>query len=82
MAAVMAHKDTWMIGVDVNPAYVAAIQQGHAPLKEGRAWRGMTPGNRERLSATTITKSGAGTDATFIIVPHPPIPMAGSHCAT
>ena len=30
MAAVMVHKGHTVIGVDVNPAYVAAIQEGTA----------------------------------------------------
>jgi UDPglucose 6-dehydrogenase len=74
MAAVMAHKGHMVIGVDVNPAYVAAIQEGHAPLKE-TGLEEMIQANRERLSATTNYEEAVlATDATFIIVPTPSDP--------
>ena len=34
MAAVMVHKGHTVTGVDVNPAYVAAIQKGLPPVNE------------------------------------------------
>ena len=34
MAAVMAHKGHSVIGVDLNPAYVAALRQGLPPVNE------------------------------------------------
>ena len=74
MAAVMAHKGHMVVGVDVNPAYVAAIQQGHAPLKE-TGLEEMIQANRERLSATTDYEEAVlATEATFIIVPTPSDP--------
>jgi UDPglucose 6-dehydrogenase len=63
-----------VVGVDVNAEYVAAIQQGHAPLKE-TGLEEMIQANRERLSATTDYEEAVlGTDATFIIVPTPSDP--------
>ena len=74
MAAVMAHKGHMVVGVDVNPDYVAAIQQGHAPLRE-TGLEEMIQANRERLSATTDYEQAVlETDATFIIVPTPSDP--------
>ena len=74
MAAVMAHKGHVVVGVDVNADYVAAIQQGHAPLKE-TGLEEMIQANRERLSATVNYEEAVlGTDATFIIVPTPSDP--------
>jgi UDPglucose 6-dehydrogenase len=74
MAAVMAHKGHVVVGVDVNADYVAAIQQGHAPLRE-TGLEEMIQANRERLSATTDYEQAVlGTDATFIIVPTPSDP--------
>jgi UDPglucose 6-dehydrogenase len=74
MAAVMAHKGHVVVGVDVNGEYVAAIQQGHAPLKE-TGLEEMIQANRERLSATTDYEAAVlATDATFIIVPTPSDP--------
>ena len=74
MAAVMAHKGHMVVGVDVNADYVAAIQQGHAPLRE-TGLEEMIQANRERLTATMDYEEAVlGTDATFIIVPTPSDP--------
>jgi UDPglucose 6-dehydrogenase len=74
MAAVMAHKGHMVVGVDVNADYVAAIQQGHAPLRE-TGLEEMIQANRERLTATTNYEEAVlATDATFIIVPTPSDP--------
>ena len=74
MAAVMAHKGHMVVGVDVNPDYIAAIQQGHAPLRE-TGLEEMIQANRERLSATTDYEQAVlATEATFIIVPTPSDP--------
>jgi UDPglucose 6-dehydrogenase len=71
MAAVLAHKGHQVVGVDVNPVLVAAIQQGHAPVSEP-GLEEMVHENRERLSATTDCESAVlATDATFIMVPTP-----------
>src|SRR6185369_8684440 len=71
MAAVMVHKGHTVTGVDVNPAYVAAIQEGRPPVNEpGLA--AMITANRERLTATTDSVAAVlATDATFIMVPTP-----------
>ena len=74
MAAVMAHKGHMVVGVDVNADYVAAIQQGHAPLRE-TGLEEMIQANRERLTATTNYEEAVlATEATFIIVPTPSDP--------
>jgi len=71
MAAVMAHKGHTVVGVDVNPAFVEAIQQGRAPVKETGLVQ-MIQANRERLSATeSYEEAILATDVTFIIVPTP-----------
>jgi len=74
MAAVMAHKGHTVIGVDVNPAYVTAIQQGRPPVNEpGLA--DMIHANRERLTATLQYEEAIlATEITFIIVPTPSDP--------
>jgi UDPglucose 6-dehydrogenase len=82
MAAVMAHKGHMVVGVDVNADYVAAIQQGHAPLKE-TGLEEMIQANRERLSATMDYEEAVlGPTLRSSSCPRPPIPMAHSHCAT
>lgn len=74
MAAVMANKGNTVIGVDVNPAYVTAIQQGRAPVNEPGLAE-MIAANRERLSATQSYEDAIlATDVTFIIVPTPSEP--------
>lgn len=71
MAAVMAHKGNTVVGVDVNPAYVDAIQQGRAPVNEP-GLRELIQANHARLSATLDYGAAvAATDVTFIIVPTP-----------
>jgi UDPglucose 6-dehydrogenase len=74
MAAVMAHKGHVVVGVDINADYVAAIQQGRAPVRE-TGLEEMIQANRERLSATMDYEEAVlETDATFIIVPTPSDP--------
>jgi UDPglucose 6-dehydrogenase len=71
MAAVLAEKGHTVIGVDISPSYVNALNQGRAPVNE--------PGldelihkNRERLSATSDSAEAVtASDVTFIIVPTP-----------
>src|ERR1700752_1668148 len=71
MAAVMAHKGNTVVGVDVNPGAVLALQQGHAPVKEP-GLEEMIQANRSRLTATTdFNEAILATEATFIIVPTP-----------
>lgn len=74
MAAVMAHKGNTVVGVDINPGYVLALQQGHAPVNEP-GLEEMIQANRDRLTATTdFEKAVRETEATFIIVPTPSDP--------
>jgi UDPglucose 6-dehydrogenase len=74
MAAVMAHKGHTVVGVDVNAAAVAAIQEGRPPVNEPNLAE-MIAANRERLSATTDVEAAIlATDVTFVIVPTPSDP--------
>jgi len=71
MAAVMAHKGNTVVGVDVNPAFVTAIQDGRPPVNEPGLAE-LISANRGRLSATLdYTEAILATDVTFIIVPTP-----------
>src|SRR3984957_7465544 len=71
MAAGVAHKGHKVIGVDMNPAFVTALQQGRAPVNE-TGLAEMIRGNRERLSATqSFEEAILGSEITFIIVPTP-----------
>jgi UDPglucose 6-dehydrogenase len=71
MAAVMAHKGHTVVGVDLNPAYVAALNEGRPPVEEPGLTE-MISANRGRLSATEhYERAILGTDLTFIIVPTP-----------
>jgi UDPglucose 6-dehydrogenase len=74
MAAVMAHKGHTVVGVDINPAYVTAIQEGRSPVNEPGLAE-MIRANRERLRAThDYDDAILATDATFIMVPTPSDP--------
>lgn len=71
MAAVMASKGHTVIGVDVNPAFVEAINRGHAPVQEPQLQEKLDAG-RARISATLdVGKAVRDTDITFVIVPTP-----------
>lgn len=71
MAAVMAHKGHTVVGVDTNPAYVRAIQEGQAPVNEPGLAE-MIRDNRERLRGTgNYEEAILATEATFIMVPTP-----------
>jgi UDPglucose 6-dehydrogenase len=74
MAAVLAYKGHTVVGVDINPGYVLALQQGHAPVNEP-GLEEMIQANRCRITATTdFDKAIRETEATFIIVPTPSDP--------
>ena len=74
MAAVMAHKGHTVVGVDINAAYVEAIQQGRPPVNEPGLGE-MILAHHERLSATGNYEDAVlATDATFIMVPTPSDP--------
>ena len=74
MAAVMAHKGHTVVGVDINPAYVTALQEGRAPVNEPGLAQ-MIRANRERLRATQDYDDAIlATDVTFIMVPTPSDP--------
>lgn len=71
MAAVMADKGFSVVGVDLNPATVEAVNKGLAPVQEPQL-DDYIRRNRDRLTATTdIEAAVRDTSATFIIVPTP-----------
>jgi UDPglucose 6-dehydrogenase len=71
MAAVMAHKGHKVVGVDINPAFVAAIQDSRAPVNEPGLSE-LIQANRERLTATMDYEEAIlASEVTFIIVPTP-----------
>jgi UDPglucose 6-dehydrogenase len=76
LAGVMADRGHRVIGVDINPAFVSAINQGRAPVREPGLDQ-MIAGNRERLTATSDVKEAvAKTEVTFVVVPTPSGPDA------
>jgi UDPglucose 6-dehydrogenase len=71
LAAVFASKGFQVIGTDVNPACVAAVNAGRAPVDEPGLQELMTA-SADRLTASDDAASVvSGTDTTFIIVPTP-----------
>ena len=71
LAAVFASKGFQVVGTDLNPAAVAAINAGRAPVDEP-GLQDLITSSAHRLSATDDALSAvSGTDATFIIVPTP-----------
>src|SRR5579883_2271736 len=71
MAAVFAAAGHEVIGLDLNPNYVAALAQGRAPVEEPRLQE-MIDAGRLRLRATSsYDEAVQASDITFIIVPTP-----------
>ena len=71
MLAVMAHKGNTVVGVDLNPQFVAAVSKGDAPVQEPGLQQ-MIESNRSRISATANYEDAVlATDVTFIMVPTP-----------
>lgn len=71
LAAVLASKGHHVIGVDLNPAAVAAINAGVAPVAEpGLAERIAMAGNRLRAT-TDFAEAIAASEISFVIVPTP-----------
>lgn len=71
MAAVLADKGHTVVGVDVNPAFIRALQEGRGSVRE-TGLDELVERNRARLRATTdYAEAVLATDLTFIIVPTP-----------
>jgi UDPglucose 6-dehydrogenase len=71
MAALLAGKGHTVVGVDVNPSAVDALNRGIAPVHEPELQEWINR-SRPRLSATTnCSDAVCRTEATFIVVPTP-----------
>src|SRR3954470_17922308 len=71
LAVVFASKGFQVIGTDLNPSFVDAINDGRAPVDEPRLQE-LISENRERLQARMDAAAAvADTDVTFVIVPTP-----------
>lgn len=71
MVACLAEKGFSVIGVDINPTFVEAINEGKAPVQEPGLDE-MLSRNRDRIRATTdYADAIANSEVTFIIVPTP-----------
>jgi UDPglucose 6-dehydrogenase len=71
LSAVLASKGFSVVGTDLNPALVEALNSGRAPVDEPRLQE-LIDENAERLSATLdVSAAVADSDVTFVIVPTP-----------
>jgi UDPglucose 6-dehydrogenase len=71
LAAVLASKGHDVVGADLNPAFVAAVNAGRAPVVETRLQE-FIDASKGRLTATVdVAEAVAATDATYVIVPTP-----------
>lgn len=76
LAGVMADCGHEVVGVDINPSYVNAINSGSAPVREPGLDE-MIARNAARLTATTDLQDAiARTEVTFVVVPTPSGPDA------
>lgn len=71
LAAVLASKGHDVIGVDMNPAFVEAINEGRAPVVEPQLQE-LIDKSRDRLRATLdFHEAISQTEISFVIVPTP-----------
>lgn len=71
MAAVFAAKGHQVVGLDINPSFLAALKAGRAPVEEPRLQE-MIDAGKSRLSVTAdYDEMVSQTDITFVIVPTP-----------
>jgi UDPglucose 6-dehydrogenase len=71
LAAVFASKGFDVIGVDMNGAFVEALNAGRAPVDEPQLQE-LIEKNRHRLRATLdVSDAIIGSDITFVVVPTP-----------
>jgi UDPglucose 6-dehydrogenase len=71
LAAVLASRGFTVIGLDVNKAFVDAMNAGRMPIVEPQL-NYLIVANKQRLSATTdVAEAAEKSDASFIIVPTP-----------
>jgi len=71
LAACLASKGFEVIGVDINDDYIAAINEGRAPVFEPGLDE-LIEASADRLSATKVHRDAVlRSDATFILVPTP-----------
>lgn len=71
LAAVLADKGHTVVGVDVNRAFVEALRDGRAPVRE-TGLDELIEKNRARLEATFDCEEAVlRTDLTFVVVPTP-----------
>ena len=73
MAATFAARGFKVVGVDIDPQKVSAINDGRPPVDEPLLAKTICAG-RSRLSATTDPSGAVATDATFFIPPSPSRP--------
>lgn len=71
MAAAIASRGFDVVGVDVNPRAVEAVNAGHAPVQE-TGLDDLVRTNRARLRAVTShSEAILASDVTFVVVPTP-----------
>jgi UDPglucose 6-dehydrogenase len=71
MAAAIASRGFYVIGVDINPRTVELVNAGHAPVQETNLEETISA-NRERIRATLSHREAIlNSDVTFVVVPTP-----------
>lgn len=74
MAAAIAERGHEVVGVDVNPAVVADVCGGRAPVMETGLQATIDKAGRRMRATTKMTSAIAATDVTFVVVPTPSDP--------
>jgi UDPglucose 6-dehydrogenase len=71
MAAVFASKGFEVVGLDLHAPYVAAINEGRAPVAEPRLQELITAAGPRLRATTSFDEAVGASDVSFVIVPTP-----------
>jgi UDPglucose 6-dehydrogenase len=71
MAAVFAARGFEVVGVDLNPAFVQAINDGRAPVDEPQLQEYIDTAAGRLRATTSVDDAVRASDVTFVIVPTP-----------
>ncbi|HUZ62799.1 MAG TPA: nucleotide sugar dehydrogenase [Acetobacteraceae bacterium] len=73
LAAVLASRGHDVMGVDLNPAYVDALNAGRAPVVEPGLQACIDDAGPRLRASTDFARAIPGTDISFVIVPTPSV---------
>lgn len=71
LAALLASRGASVVGMDIQPAVVAALADRHAPVREPGVDELLATHGHRFTATTDVTRAVQGSDVTFVVVPTP-----------